>query len=147
MLYRSVTMFFIFVFPMHSVKEIEVTNRFVVLGISHHGLVFSPQQSSFQDTLDLLFLCSRYLLMILKELLMKELPKLLLVWLFWSDRKSSIEKVNNLFGNLQTQYRNKPLIMLFCWATKIVDEPPKTDLQFWKNLFPVSDSLLFVFSG
>ncbi|KAG4958438.1 hypothetical protein JHK87_035071 [Glycine soja] len=74
-----------------SVKEIEVTNRFVVLGISHHGLVFSPQQSSFQDTLDLLFLCSR----------------------------------------------NKPLIMLFCWATKIVDEPPKTDLQFWKNLFPV----------
>ncbi|KAG4964403.1 hypothetical protein JHK85_039378 [Glycine max] len=29
------------------------------------------------------------------------------------------------------------LIMLFCWATKIV-EPPKTDLQFWKNLFPVA---------
>ena len=92
--------FHFFVFSMHSVEEIEVRNRFVVLGISHHGLVFSPQQSSFQDTLDLLFLCSRYLLMILKELLMKELPKLLLVWLFWSDRKSSIEKVNNLFGNL-----------------------------------------------
>ena len=85
---------------MHSVEEIEVRNRFVVLGISHHGLVFSPQQSFFQDTLDVLFLCSRYLLMILKELLMKELPKLLLVCLFWFDRKSSIEKVNNLFGNL-----------------------------------------------
>ena len=36
------------------------------------------------------------------------------------------------------------LIMLFCWATKIV-EPPKTDLQFWKDLFPVSHSLFVSF--
>ena len=72
--------FHFFVFSMHSVEEIEVRNRFVVLGISHHGLVFSPQQSFFQDTLDVLFLCSRYLLMIFNELLMKVLPKLLLVW-------------------------------------------------------------------
>jgi len=35
------------------------------------------------------------------------------------------------------------LMMLISWATRIA-EPPKTDLEFWKTLFPVSYSLLFV---
>ncbi|KAL5142309.1 Monocopper oxidase-like protein SKU5 [Glycine soja] len=54
------------------------------------------------------------------------------------------EGVAKVVAGLSLLYRNKPLIMLFCWATKIVDEPPKTDLQFWKNLFPHASADIFL---